>query len=229
MKILGFQKLTMLDYPGKMACLIFTAGCNFRCPFCHNAPLVTEIDGAEYTQDEIMAYLKKRKGILEGVCITGGEPLLNKDIKELIYNIKNIGYPVKIDTNGSYPEVLENLIDEGLVDYVAMDIKSSPENYAKVAGVDNLDFSAIDRSVKLLLQNRVEYEFRTTVCDPLHTENDFISIAKWIKGAEKYFLQAFVDSGHLIGSGNKAFPKTEMERFVSLVAPFVKKVEIRGI
>ena len=229
MKILGFQKLTMLDYPGKMACLIFTAGCNFRCPFCHNAPLVTEIDSEEYSQDEILSYLVKRKGILDGVCISGGEPLLNEDLKDFIIKIKQLGYPVKVDTNGSMPEVLENLIDEGLVDYVAMDIKASPEKYSLVAGVKNLDFSAVDRSVKLLLQNRVDYEFRTTVCGPFHTQGDFVSIGNWIKGAKKYFIQAFVDSGHLIGEGVFPLPKTEMESFVSVVSPFVDEVKIRGI
>lgn len=229
MKILGFQKLTMLDYPEKMACLIFTAGCNFRCPFCHNALLVTDIDGEQISQDEIFAYLKKRKGILEGVCITGGEPLLNKDIREFIKKIKDIGYPVKIDTNGSNPDLLESLINDGLVDYVAMDIKSSPEKYALVAGVDSIDINAIDKSIKLLLQGRVDYEFRTTVCAPLHDKSDFVAIGKWIKGAKKYYLQAFVDSGHIIGENLSQLPKTEIESFVSVVSPFVQKVEIRGI
>lgn len=229
MKIVGFQKLTMLDYPGKMACLIFTAGCNFRCPFCHNAPLVTQIDSEEISQDEILAYLKKRKGILDGVCITGGEPLLNKDLKDFIIKIKQLGYPVKVDTNGSLPDQLEMLINEGLVDYVAMDIKTCPDRYGLVAGVQDLDITKIDQSVKLLLQNRVDYEFRTTVCGPFHTASDFEKIGNWIKGAKKYYLQAFVDSGHLIGEGVFPLPKTEMESFVSLVSPFVEEVKIRGI
>ena len=229
MKILGFQKMTMLDFPGKIACTIFTAGCNFRCPFCHNAPLVTHIDGQEFSQEEILSYLNKRKGMLDGVCITGGEPLLQKDIKDLIIKIKELGYAVKLDTNGSFPDVLKSLVSQNLIDYVAMDVKTSPSKYALTAGSSESVVEKVDESIKFLLSGAIPYEFRTTVVKEFHTPTDFEEIGKWIEGADAYYLQAFVDSGDLIGTSLNALPKTEMEQCMNFVRPFVKKVEIRGI
>ena len=229
MRILGFQKMTMLDFPGKIACTLFTAGCNFRCPFCHNAPLVTHIDGQEFSQEEILSYLNKRKGMLDGVCITGGEPLLWKDTRDLIIKIKELGYAVKLDTNGSFPEVLKSLVNDKLVDYVAMDVKNSPEKYALTADADTSVVEKVDESIKFLLSGVVDYEFRTTVVKEFHTPADFEKIGKWIEGADKYYLQAFVDSGDLICQSLHALPKTEMEECVKFALPFVKKVEIRGI
>lgn len=200
MKINGFQKLTLLDFPEKMACIIFTAGCNFRCPFCHNASLVTHIDNdAAYTEEEIFSYLEKRKGLLEGVCISGGEPLLQPDIEEFIKKIKAMGYAVKLDTNGSFPEKLIHLAESGLIDYVAMDIKNCKEKYAITAGNEALNIRDIEKSVDFLLRGTVDYEFRTTVEDSLHTVEDIEKIADWIKGAKRYFLQNFTDSGDIIG------------------------------
>ena len=203
MTIHGFQKMTLLDYPGRVACTLFTAACNFRCPFCHNAGLVTKIDTAErIDEEEIFSYLKKRQGILDGVCITGGEPTLQKDLPEFIRAIRALGYAVKLDTNGTSPELLKMLIDEGLLDYVAMDVKNAPEKYPLTVGLADYDITPIQRSIDLLLEGRVDYEFRTTVVAEYHTPEDIASIARWTRGAPRYFLQPFVDSGNLIGSSD---------------------------
>ncbi len=203
MIIHGFQKMTLLDYPGRVACTIFTAACNFRCPFCHNAGLVTDISAAERVDEaEIFAYLKKRQGILDGVCITGGEPTLQKDLPDFIRTVRALGYAVKLDTNGSNPILLRDLIDQGLLDYVAMDIKNTKQKYAATIGVPDYDLSPVEQSVSLLLSGRVDYEFRTTVVSEYHTPEDIAGIASWIAGARRYFLQPFVDSGNLIGSSD---------------------------
>ncbi|MBQ7761457.1 MAG: anaerobic ribonucleoside-triphosphate reductase activating protein [Clostridia bacterium] len=226
----GFQKLTLLDYPEKVACTLFLAGCNFRCPFCHNAFLVTDIDNSiTFSEEEILSYLKKRKGILEGVCITGGEPLLRPDLEEFIKKVKEIGLCVKLDTNGTDPERLLSLIDSGLLDYVAMDIKSSPENYGRVAGVSDLDILPIQKSVEILKRGKIPYEFRTTIVKELHTLEDMEKIGAWIKGAERYFLQNFVDSGNLIQSNLHEHDKEALEKMLKIVRKFVPNAEIRGI
>ena len=212
MKINGFQKLTLLDFPEKVACIIFTAGCNFRCPFCHNASLVTHIDeNQNIDEEEIFTYLEKRKGLLDGVCITGGEPLLQSDIKEFIQKIKNMGYAVKIDTNGSYPEKLRDLIENNLVDYVAMDIKNCREKYAETAGIQNLLLDNIEKSISILLENKVDYEFRTTVVNELHTKKDIKNISVLIKGAKKYFIQNFKDSGDIIARNMTEVTQNNLE------------------
>ena len=217
MQICGFQKLTLLDFPEKVACIVFAAGCNFRCPFCHNASLVTHIDNsAAITEEEILEYLRKRKGLLDGVCITGGEPLLHKDIEDFITKIKQEGFAVKLDTNGSFPERLISLVEKGLVDYVAMDIKNSKEKYSETAGVDNLEIENIEKSIDFLLKGKVPYEFRTTVVDGLHTTQDIVSIAQRIKGAKKYFLQNCVDSGDIIVSGTKGVSREILEEMCKM-------------
>lgn len=214
MKINGFQKLTLLDFPGRVACIIFTAGCNFRCPFCHNASLVTHIDNTNtFSEDEILDYLKKREGIIDGVCITGGEPLLQPDLEEFIIKIKNLGLAVKLDTNGSSPEKLISLVEKGLLDYVAMDIKNCKDKYSLTAGAD-INLSDIEKSVSFLLENHVPYEFRTTVVDGMHTPQDIVSIASWISGAEKYFLQNFVDSGDILGEKMAPLSQNELENLL---------------
>ena len=203
MIIHGFQKMTLLDYPGRVACTIFTAACNLRCPFCHNAGLVTRMDAAERIDEaEILAYLKKRQGILDGVCITGGEPTLQRDLADFIRKIKAIGYDVKLDTNGTNPALLAALIDEGLLDYVAMDIKNTPEKYAATVGAPSFDVTPIQQSIDLLLTGRVDFEFRTTVVAEYHTPEDIGEIARRLCGAPRYFIQPFVDSGNLIGSSD---------------------------
>ena len=226
----GFQKMTMLDFPGKVACTAFTAGCNFRCPFCHNASLVTKINNEEiYSQEEIFDYLNKRKGVLDGICITGGEPLLYDGIVEFIKKARELGLLVKLDTNGSFPEKLKYLIDNGLVDYVAMDIKNSKEKYAETIGLKEYDLSNVEKSVAILLEGKVEYEFRTTIVAEYHTTQDIVAIGNWIQGAKRYFLQNFVDSGNLIGSDMHAVSKEFMKELQIEAAKFVEKVELRGI
>ncbi len=230
MKISGFQKMTLLDFPGRVACTVFTAGCNLRCPFCHNAALVTHIDeSASFSEEEILDYLKKRKGLLDGVCITGGEPLLQAGIEDFIAKIKAIGYAVKLDTNGFYPEKLISLVKGGLVDYVAMDIKNSKEKYAQTTGVEDIDINAVEKSVDFLLQGNIDFEFRTTIVNELHTVEDIALIGEWIKGAPKYFLQNFVDSGDLICENMSAVSRDELYKMQQKAQEFVVNTEIRGI
>ena len=230
MKISGLQKLTLLDYPGKTAALIFTPGCNFRCPFCHNAVLVLDAESVEsISEGEVLSYLKKRKGILEGLSVTGGEPLMQKGIKEFLLQVKETGYSVKLDTNGTYPDKLEELIACGAVDYVAMDIKNRPEKYAETAGVELLDLSRISRSKELLLSGSVDYEFRTTVVRELMTPDDVEAAAKWITGAKRYCLQKFKDSGGLIKDGLGAYSDDDMKAMAERVKKHVKEVILRGI
>lgn len=230
MKILGFQKMTLLDYPGKVACTIFTGGCNFRCPFCHNALLVTQMqDAQEYTAEEILTFLRKRQGVLDGVCITGGEPLMNKDIFEFASQIKEMGYSIKLDTNGSYPDRLRKMIDDKLCDYVAMDIKNCKEKYPLTAGVEGLDVALIDKSVQILLENNVDYEFRTTVVKEYHTVEDMEKIAHWISGAPRYFLQNFEDSGNLISDGCSSHNPQMLLVMKNAVSSILPKVDIRGV
>ncbi len=231
MLLAGLQKLTLLDYPGKCACTVFTDGCNFRCPFCHNADLV--LPGGEspsYTEDDILAFLKKRKGILDGVAVTGGEPLIHRDIKGFLSRIKELGYPVKLDTNGSFPELLTELVREGLVDRVAMDIKNSPSLYAQTAGVPDLDMARINESREFLLSGAVEYEFRTTVVRGLHTKESVAEAARWIAGAKEYYLQQFKDSGNILkADGLGAFGKAEMEELAQAASEYVPSVKVRGV
>ena len=230
MKICGFQKMTMLDYPGKVACTVFTGGCNLRCPFCHNAMLVTDIDeNAVYAEDEILSYLNKRKGIIDGVCITGGEPLLQKDIGDFLVKVKETGMPVKLDTNGSYPEKLRELVSRGLVDYVAMDIKNSKEKYPLTVGLPGYDIGKIEESVEFLMSGAVDYEFRTTVVREFHTAEDIVKITEWIAGAKRYFLQGFVDSGNLIGSGMSALRPQEMVEICTKAQDLVPNTVLRGV
>lgn len=230
MKISGFQKLTLLDYPEHMAATVFTPGCNFCCPFCHNAGLVTDLSNAEsFDEDEVLSYLKKRKGVLDGVCITGGEPLLQADIADFLKKVKDIGLSVKLDTNGSNPEKLRKLVEAGLVDYVAMDIKNSKEKYSETVDVSDFDISPIEESVAYLLSGVCDYEFRTTVTDELHTEADIEAAAKWIAGAKRYFLQCFVDSGNIIGKNLSAPSAKKLENMRNLASEYIDIVSLRGV
>lgn len=229
MIIHGFQKMTLLDYPGKVACTVFTAGCNFRCPFCHNAGLVTRLDAAErIDEDEIFSYLDKRRGILDGVCITGGEPTLQADLSAFIRRIRALGYAVKLDTNGGRPDVLAALLNEGLLDYVAMDIKNCPERYAETVGIKDFDLSPVRESVVLLLGGRVDFEFRTTVTDELHTPQDIGALAAWISGAPRYFLQPFVDSGNLVGTNMHAPSGEKLDAMLAAARQILPCSAIRG-
>ncbi len=230
MNINGFQKLTLLDYPGHVACTIFTAGCNLRCPFCHNASLVTHIeDNNLFPTEEVLDYLKKRVGLLDGVAITGGEPLLQPDIAEFIGEIKKMGYKVKLDTNGIFPKKLKELVTNGLVDYVAMDIKNSKAKYPQTTGVENLDLSKIEESVDFLIKGDVDFEFRTTIVNEFHTVDDIQDIVVWLKGTHKYFLQNFVDSGDLIENGLTAVPLDTLRKMQEIASKTIENVEIRGV
>lgn len=229
MRISGFQKMTLLDFPGRVACTIFTFGCNLRCPFCHNASLVLGGALEEHTEEEILSYLEKRKGLLDGVCITGGEPLLQGDIAEFIRKVKSLGYAVKLDTNGSSPEKLKELVLDGLVDYVAMDVKNCLSKYPLTVGIKNFDVTPIKESIEFLVSGKVDFEFRTTIAKELHTIEDIKILSKEISGAKKYFLQNFVDSGDLIGDNLSAWNKEVLEEMKKLAEQNIEKVEIRGI
>lgn len=225
----GFQKMTLLDFPEKVACILFTGGCNMRCPFCHNASLV--INGrerTEYSEEEILSYLKKRQGILEGVCITGGEPLMQPDIEAFIIKVRELGFAVKLDTNGSFPERLISLCEKGLVDYVAMDIKNSMDKYRETAGVDTLDTKKIEQSIDFLLKDTVDYEFRTTVVNELHTPQDIEALAKRISSAKRYFLQPFLDSGDIIGNDLSVPGSSVLEEMCKIASKYVHFAKIRG-
>lgn len=229
MIIEGLQKTTLLDFPGLVACTVFAHGCNLRCPFCHNAGLVVRKPENIISQEELGEFLKKRKGILDGVCLTGGEPLAQKDAIEFIEFLKSFGYKIKLDTNGFFPERLKEAIDKGLVDYIAMDIKSSPEGYAKAVGIDGIDITPATESVKLIMSSGVDYEFRTTAVKGLHLVSDFERIGEWISGAKRYFIQQFIDSGDLIRTGFEAFSKEETEKLIAAVSKNVPSAKARGI
>lgn len=232
MHIEAYQKLTLLDFPGRTAATVFTHGCNFRCPFCHNAGLVVRPSESTVPESEVLEYLEKRKKLLDGVCITGGEPLLQKDIADFIRRVRDIGYLVKLDTNGSFPEKLEELIDEGIIDYVAMDIKNSREKYPLTAGTPQDIVSKIEKSVNILMSGKVDYEFRTTVCGNLHTVEDMKAIGEWLKGAKAYYLQPFKDSGDILAGSENAAPyaceKAHYEALLAAVKPFIPNAQIRG-
>ncbi|MBO4539024.1 MAG: anaerobic ribonucleoside-triphosphate reductase activating protein [Clostridia bacterium] len=227
MRISGLQKLTLLDYPEKVACTVFTFGCNFRCPFCHNAGLVVGEQPEEIKEDDFFAYLDKRKGVLDGVAITGGEPTLQKDLIPFIKRIKEKGLSVKLDTNGARPEVIKEILDQGIVDYFAMDIKNGPKKYAATAGVD-IDLNKIKESIALLIERAPDYEFRTTVVKGFHEKGDFLEIGKMIAGAKKYFLQKFTDSGAILGTGVGPCNEEEMEGFLKEAKEYVPEAKIRG-
>ena len=228
MTISGLQKMTLLDYPGKVACTVFLQCCNFRCPFCHNSDLLGGNADPFMTMEEFLNFLKKRTGLLDAVCVSGGEPTLQKDLPDLLKGIKALGYSVKLDTNGSRPEVLKALVSDGLVDYVAMDIKNSPEKYALTAGAD-VDMDAIRESIEFLMSGAVDYEFRTTVVRELHTTEDIESAAKWIKGAKRYYLQNFVDSGDILGGEHNPWDEIVLENMKKIAENYVLKAEIRGV
>ena len=221
--------MTLLDFPGKVACTVFLAGCDLRCPFCHNSDL---IDGAAPTvmdDEKLLAFLQKRKGLLDGVAFTGGEPLLRGELKDLIVKIRDLGFAVKLDTNGTHPERLRELLEEKLVDYVAMDIKNSPERYGETVGVPDIDLAPIRESAKLLMESGIPYEFRTTVVAELHDDASFEAIARWLSGAERYFLQRFTDRESVLMAGLHAPEKADMERYAAILRAAMPSVALRGV
>lgn len=230
MQIKGFNKTTLLDYPKHLAATIFVGGCNMRCPFCHNASLVTRPSSQpSLDPEEVLDTLSKRRNILEGVCITGGEPTLYPDLPDFIKDIKALGLKVKLDTNGTHPKMMIALAEEGLVDYVAMDIKNSLEKYPFTAGIAELDMDAIKESVAYLIGGSLEYEFRTTIVKEYHTREDILAIGAWLKGARAYYLQGFMDSGDLICPGLSGHNKKTMKEYVALLTPYITEVSIRGL
>ncbi len=230
MLIKGLQKLTLLDFPDKMACTVFTFGCNFRCPFCHNASLVLADRATEEVmpEEEFFNFLSRRKGILEGVCVTGGEPTLQPDLPQFLARIKDMGYAVKLDTNGYRPAVLKALVEAGLVDYVAMDIKNSLPLYGETVGIRNFDTAPIEESMDYLMEGHVPFEFRTTLVRGLHTPESIRDMGERTAGKEKFFLQTFEDSGDLIGEGLGAFTPTETTEMLNTLRIYVPNAQIRG-
>lgn len=230
MKICGLQKLAMVDYPGKLAATVFTGGCNLRCPFCHNALLVTRVEENEvHPVPEVLDFLKSRRGLLDGVVISGGEPLLQSGVEDFANAVKDLGFSVKLDTNGTFPDRLSAILEAGLVDYVAMDIKNSPAKYPQTVGVPDFDPAPVLESAALLRTGPVPYEFRTTLVRELHTAGDLLDIARWLEGSPRYFLQTFVDSGDLVGGGLTPFTPCEMRDFAALLQPFFGSVKVRGV
>ena len=230
MHIHGLQKLAMVDYPGKLAATVFTGGCNLRCPFCHNALLVTRLaETPEIPEQEVLDFLASRRGLLDGVVLTGGEPLLQPDAADFLRKVRELGFAVKLDTNGCHPAALADILDQGLADYVAMDVKNSPRRYGETVGVPDFDLAPVEESVRLLQRSAVDHEFRTTLVRELHSEADLDAIAAWLEGAPKYFLQNFVDSGNLIGQGYHGFSLEELRAFAERMRPHFGAVELRGV
>ena len=229
MRIDGLQKLTLLDFPGHTACTVFTGGCNFRCPFCHNASLVLHPDELPVLPEaELFRFLETRRGLLDGVAITGGEPTLQPDLPEFMEKVRELGYAVKLDTNGARPAVLREILNRGLADYVAMDIKSSREHYEQAAGVSGI-LDAVLESIDLLRFSGTAYEFRTTAVKNLHTEADFRAIGEWLRGTERYFIQSYTDSGDILAAGMEAFSNAELHGLLDIVKPFLPAAELRGV
>ena len=225
--------MTLLDFPGRVACTVFLGGCNFRCPFCHNSELLDGTEEQVMDDKALLSFLAKRKGILDGVCITGGEPTLKKELPQLLREIKALGYPVKLDTNGYRPEVLKALVEEDLVDYVAMDIKNSPDEYGKTVGLSKMDISRIEESIRFLAKGTVDYEFRTTVVSQLHTKKSIEDMGKWLldtAGApvKQLFLQPFVDRDTVMFAGLQAPETAQMTEYTTILEPFAESVKIRG-
>lgn len=227
MKIGGLQKLTLLDYPNKVACTVFTVGCNFRCPFCHNGGMVLGTSCEEMSEAEVLDFLRKRKNVLEGVCLTGGEPLIQLGVAEFLQKVKSLGYSVKLDTNGSSPEILQKLAREKLIDYVAMDVKNSIAAYPQTAGA-RVDMSAICKSVNFLKSDAIDYEFRTTVTGNFHTEQTIAEMGKWLQGAKKLYLQKFVASEHLLDKDTFGCDDATLVRYRKILQPYFNEVTIRG-
>ncbi len=229
MNIQGLQKLTLLDYPEHVACTIFTGGCQLNCPFCHNSELISGPFGEGLQTDSVLSFLKKRQGLLDGVCVSGGEPLLQPDIEEFLRAVKELGYRVKLDTNGGFPDKLERLVRAGLVDYVAMDIKNTPEKYALTCGLNECDMTPYIASVNFLLSGPVDYEFRTTVVREFHTFEDILQIAKWLKGAQHYYLQCFVERDQVRDTSLSAYNEEEMKRVCQAAQAYLSCTTLRGI
>lgn len=230
MDFAGMQSLTLLDFPNKVACILFVRGCNFRCPFCHNASLVCGDAENTFQEADVLAFLKKRQGLLDGVVISGGEPTLYPELIPFLQKVRALGYAIKLDTNGTNLALLKQIVGEGLVDFVAMDIKNSPHFYSATCGVPKADMASIEESRNFLMDGNVDYEFRTTVVDGLHTKESIDELARWIAGAKRYYLQAFKDSGHLLHPENlQAFDENGMVELLKIAKKHIPNAQLRGI
>ncbi len=230
MKIYGLNKTTLLDYPGRVAATIFLGGCNFRCPFCQNSSLILDPGSQpEIPEEEVLSFLKKRKGILEGVCVTGGEPTLSPELPAFLKKIRTLGYPIKLDTNGTRPKLLKSLAEQELIQMTAVDIKACPDNYPSLCGMLHPDLNAVKETVEFLKNGTLDYEFRTTVVRELHSEKDFIEIGQWLSGAKAYYLQAYRDSGEVLQPGFSSYTREELMYFREILKRTIPLVEIRGI
>jgi pyruvate formate lyase activating enzyme len=230
MEIHGLQKLTLLDFPGHTACTVFTGRCNFRCPFCQNASLVLRPESlARIPEEDVFAFLEKRRGLLDGVAVTGGEPTLQPDLPEFLRRVKDLGFETKLDTNGARPDVLRRILAEGLADYVAMDIKSSPAGYARCAGVSDKVLTPVRESAALLEECGIPHEFRTTAVKGLHSPADFKAIGEWLAGTEAYYIQSYADSGDILAPGFAAFSHEELEALLAAVQPYIPHALLRGV
>lgn len=228
MNIQGLQKLTLLDYPDRLACTVFTGLCNLRCPFCHNASLISG-GNSTIEWNEVLKFIQSRVGILEGVCVTGGEPTLQKNLSRYLMDIKELGFLVKLDTNGTRPKVLKDLVANALVDYIALDVKNSPNRYGETVGIQDFDLSPIEESMEFLLTDAVEYEFRTTIVKDFHDEADLLELANWIKGTKQYFLQSFVDGEDVLQKGLSSYSKEEITHLKEAIKPIIPVVQLRGV
>lgn len=229
MIICGYEKFSMVDYDGNIACTVFTGGCNFRCPFCHNAPLVIgDLKQEEMDSSEVFSYLEKRKGLVDAVCVTGGEPTLQPDLAEFLQKVRDMGYKTKLDTNGLRPDVLEKILSGGLVDYVAMDVKNSPAKYPLTVGLDKVDVNKISESINMLNESGVDHEFRTTLIKEFHTDEDMLEIAKMVKNAPRYFMQKYKDIDGCISHGYTPVDKADVLRFKTYFENSVRNVGLRG-
>ncbi|MGX6979527.1 anaerobic ribonucleoside-triphosphate reductase activating protein [Vagococcus elongatus] len=230
MRFYGLQKLTLLDYPDKVAATVFTGGCPWRCPFCHNADLVFLPEAMEtISSEEVLQYLKKRSGVLDGICISGGEPLMHSDLESFIRQCKELGLSVKLDTCGCYPDRLKSLVEKQLIDYVAMDIKNSPERYAETIGLAKAPLGKVRESIDFLRQTDIPYEFRCTVVAEFHQKKDIHELGDWLAGSPVCYLQKFVDSGNTIEPGLHACSDEEMREFQKILMQYMTKVELRGV
>ncbi len=246
MLIVGLNKTTLLDYPGRVAATVFTGGCNFRCPFCHNGDLVLKPSALDvYSEEEVFSFLEKRKRVLKGVCITGGEPTLQTDLPEFISKVKKMGYAVKLDTNGYRPDVLRQLLKAKLLDYVAMDIKNCKEKYPQTTKISDFQIEKVEESIELLKEAGIFYEFRTTVVKEFHTPEDLLNIARWISGCSKFYLQQYQENEHVISAmlsrgeetvhsqeGLHAYQKEELEEMIkrlNALPGMSGKVLLRGV
>lgn len=230
MNICGYQKTTLLDYPGHVAATFFTGGCNFRCPFCHNSDLITCPSFTDtISEEEIFTFLKKRKNVLTGICITGGEPTLQPDLAEFMEKVHFLGYKIKLDTNGYRPEIIANLLEKNLLDYIAMDIKAGYSNYSKVCGISNLNIRKIEDSISIIENSGIPYEFRTTVVKELHNQTDFQEISDMLSPKSPYFIQSFKDSGNILLSGLSSYNNEELNKFLSIIKEKLPNSSLRGI